>query len=96
MTETSRIPKRYLVDLHIPPDEWVRYYRGDASDVITRTRSGIRIRFPAAGLRAHVTRDGIHGTFVLEVDGSNRLVGVRPCVGLRTRTMRKGQRPDVH
>lgn len=65
--------RRYLVDLHIPSAELLRYYRGSASSVSAVDRRGRRLQFPARALRPFVTRDGIRGTFALEVDAGNRL-----------------------
>lgn len=72
---------RYLVDLHIPADELLRYYRGAASTVAAWDRYGRRLRFPAAVLRPFVTPSGVRGTFELEVDRNNRLQGIRRAPG---------------
>ena len=68
--------KRYVVDLSIPPEELLRYYRGGVTGVVGRARSGQRLRFPVARLRPFVTRHGVQGVFVLEVDGGHRLLGI--------------------
>ena len=65
--------RRFIVDLHIPADELLRYYRGTARGVVVRARSGERVRFPAEVLRGHVGRHGVQGTFSLSVDANNRL-----------------------
>lgn len=67
---------RYVVDLHIPTAELLRYYRGKANAVVVLARSGERVRFPADALRKYVDREGIRGTFSLSVDGANRLRGI--------------------
>lgn len=69
--------RRYVVELSIPADELLRYYRGTASVVMARDEYGRRVRFPAAALRPFVTRAGVHGRFALEVDGDDRLTGIR-------------------
>jgi len=69
----SALPRRYLVDLAIPPDEWLRYYRGGADAVVAVARSGERVRFPARLARPLVSASGVFGTLELWVDGSGRL-----------------------
>lgn len=64
---------RYVVDLHIPGDELLWYYRGAARGVLVTARSGERVRFPAEALRSFVGHDGVRGAFVLDVDTDNRL-----------------------
>jgi hypothetical protein len=65
--------RRYVVDLSIPAEELLRYYRGTASSVVAYDQYNRRLQFPAAGLRPFVTSAGVHGRFVLEVDRDNRL-----------------------
>tara|TARA_Y100001933_G_scaffold213400_1_gene218984 strand:- start:3048 stop:3266 length:219 start_codon:yes stop_codon:yes gene_type:complete len=65
--------RRYEVELNIPADEMLRYYRGGASSVVARDRYGRRLQFPAVALRPFVTAAGVRGRFVLHVDDANRL-----------------------
>jgi len=63
----------YLVDLAIPREEWLRYYRGGANAVVARARSGERLQFPARLARPLVGADGVSGTLELWVDAGGRL-----------------------
>ena len=67
----------FLVPLDISAEQFERLYRGTASDVLARDVHGVRIRFPAARLRAFVTRDGVQGLFVITVDANNKLIDIR-------------------
>ena len=67
---------RYVIDLQIPKAELMRFYQGSARGVIARARSGQRVQFPARVLRPFVAHDGVSGSFVLQVDGGNRLTGI--------------------
>lgn len=67
----------YTVRLAISPETFQRLYSGQASSVLAIDTQGRKIRFPASSLRRHVTRDGIHGVFVLQVDADNRLVTIQ-------------------
>lgn len=69
--------RRYLVDLDIPSEELLRYYRGAASAVVARDQYGRRVQFPAAALRPFVTTAGVRGRFVLEVGDDHRLRDIR-------------------
>lgn len=70
--------RRYVVDLSIPAEELLRYYRGTASCVVACDRYNRRLQFPAASLRPFVTSAGVHGRFILEVDPENRLRSLSP------------------
>ena len=69
--------RQYLVDLRIPASELLRYYRGSAASVSATDRYGRRLQFPAQALRPFVDRDGVHGTFSLQVDAENRLRSIQ-------------------
>ena len=68
--------RRYVVDLSIPSNQLLRYYRGAASAVVAYDQYGRRVRFPASALRPFVTAAGVHGRFVLQVDEHNRLSAI--------------------
>lgn len=65
--------RRYIVELNIPTDELLRYYRGAASSVVAHDRYGQRLQFPAVALRRFVTAGGVRGRFALTVNEHNRL-----------------------
>ena len=64
----------YHFSLSIPEHEYLRYYRGQARQVVVDTVEGATLRFPAAKLIKFVTRNGIYGEFRLECDENNRFV----------------------
>lgn len=57
-----------IVDISISADEYLKVYQGAARDVVTQSRDGRQIRFPAHILRRFVTRDGIRGSFCIYFD----------------------------
>lgn len=65
-----------VVDLNISADEYLRHYRG-VSTIVARARDGRRVQFPANLLRAHVSHNGVHGSFELQIDESAKLVNMR-------------------
>ena len=69
--------RRYEVPLSIDRDDYLRSYSGQASHIVARDVHGKMVQFPAVSLRPFVTHEGIRGTFVISVDGDNRLVDIR-------------------
>ena len=63
--------------LSLSAQHYLAYYRGAASKVAATAVDGRRVQFPAEHLRPFVTRDGIHGEFILEFDADNRFVALR-------------------
>ena len=51
------------VTLAISAQEYERFYRGQARNVICTAKDGRTIQFPAAILRQFLTHDGIYGDF---------------------------------
>jgi len=65
------------LQLHIPPERLLVWYRGAAAEVQATASDGRRVRFPARVLQPFVTRDGVHGAFVLRFDDQSRFVDIR-------------------
>jgi len=63
--------------LNIANEEYLRYYRGSAHNVLVMTWQGKKVQFPASALRPFVTNKGIQGHFVLVMDENNKLVELR-------------------
>jgi hypothetical protein len=60
--------KSIVFDLNIPREEWLKIYRGEATDVYTVSRDGRRVRFPAAILHKYVTHFGVTGVYEITFD----------------------------
>ena len=71
------MPSEFLVPLAISAEEYLRLYQGTAQTVIARDTRGLRLSFPAGALRPFVTRDGVHGLFVIRIDDNNKLIDIR-------------------
>ncbi len=63
--------------LSISREDYVRYYRGLARQVLVRSHDGRRIQFPARFLRPFVSHQGIRGEFRLLLDEANRLLDLQ-------------------
>jgi len=62
--------------LHLSTEQYHQYYCGEANQVQVVDQYNRRIQFPAGMLRKHVSRDGVHGEFILTYDNSNRLISL--------------------
>lgn len=69
--------RQFEITLNIPADEYLRMYRGEAETILALDTRGIPIQFPAAALRPFVTREGIHGKFLIRVDAASKLLDVQ-------------------
>jgi len=76
MAEQARA-RQFTLTLAISRADYERLYRGQASTVIARDTQGRTLRFPALSLRPFLSHSGIHGTFVISVDATNRLLNIR-------------------
>lgn len=66
----------YLVQLNISAEAYQRLYRGTVRNVLARDSRGLAVQFPASALRPFVTREGVHGLFLIRVDADNKLLGI--------------------
>lgn len=57
-----------IVDIGISADEYLRWYRGEATTISVKARNGQRVAFPADALRPFVTTDGVSGAFEIIFD----------------------------
>jgi hypothetical protein len=75
--DSLEIMNRYTIPLHISSEAYLDYYRGVARHVIARCVNGQTVQFPASLLQKFVTPEGIHGSFVLTVDESNKCIDLQ-------------------
>ena len=68
---------RYEFHLAISPEQYLDYYRGAVQHVIVRSTAGLTVQFPASLLQRFVTREGVHGAFVLVCDENNKCVDLQ-------------------
>lgn len=62
--------------LDIAPDEYLRYYQGEARHVVVRGHDGRTVQFPAGLLRRFLVHDGVRGEFRLRFDADNKLISL--------------------
>lgn len=64
------------IELDIPAEKYLRWYRGTAKEVMATSEDGRRVQFPASCLQRFVSPDGVHGTFVLTYDENFKFVSI--------------------
>ncbi|MBU2710175.1 DUF2835 domain-containing protein [Zooshikella harenae] len=65
------------VTLNISPEEYLRYYKGSAKQVLAHTFDGRSVSFPANILQRFLTHEGIQGQFVIEFDSEGHFKSVK-------------------
>ena len=68
--------RRFHCYLSIPPEEMLRYYRGEAQQVLVHTQEGLSVELAAAHLRPFITSSGISGHFELIVSSQNKFIAL--------------------
>lgn len=68
----------YEIRLSISRDKMMRYYQGNAKNVVTRARCGTTLQLAAKHLRPFLDHSGVHGVFRLTISSDNRLIGMEP------------------
>jgi hypothetical protein len=65
-----------IVDIAISPEEWIKLYRGEATDVHTTSRDGRSVRFPARILSRFFLEEGIRGSFLIRFDAAGKFSSI--------------------
>jgi len=58
--------------LVIEASDFERYYRGTARNILVTSATGLKIQFPANLLLPYVSRNGVHGNFLLNYDQNGK------------------------
>ena len=67
-----------ILDLNISAEKMLGYYRGEVRTVRARATNGQTVQFPVSVLQKHVSVDGIHGRFRMELDDHNKFIRLVP------------------
>lgn len=65
-----------IINIDISADEYLKLYKGQAKDVVTRAMDGRTVRFPAAILQPFVQRSGVKGRFRIVFDSKGKFQGI--------------------
>ena len=64
-------------ELHLSAEEYLQYYQGLAKAIHVRSKCGKTMQFSADKMRQFVLQEGIHGTFIMQLDDNNKFLSVR-------------------
>lgn len=67
----------YKFTLHLSVDEILYYYEGVAKSIQVTSDCGKTIRFPAEKMREFVLKDGVHGSFVIQLSDKNKFLAIK-------------------
>lgn len=68
-------------NISITPDQLLKYYRGQARNVVTTDSKGMSITFPVEVIRPFVTQSGVSGSFEMTVDENNKFIDIKKVAG---------------
>lgn len=63
--------------LHLSAEEYLQYYEGIVKSIQVQSHCGKIIQFPAEKMREFVLKDGVHGSFVMQLDDKNKFFSLR-------------------
>ena len=64
-------------NLHLSAEEYLQYYEGAAKYIQVRSSCGKTIQFSADKVRSFVLKDGVHGTFIIQLDDHHKFLSIR-------------------
>ena len=62
-----------IIDLALPAERYLAWYRGQAGRVVMRSRDGRSVSLPAHHLRPFLTHEGVYGSFVMRFTSEGKL-----------------------
>ncbi|MEZ2746460.1 DUF2835 domain-containing protein [Halopseudomonas bauzanensis] len=65
-----------IIDLALPAERYLAWYRGQAGRVVMRSRDGRSVSLPAHHLRPFLTHEGVYGSFVMRFTREGKLVSL--------------------
>lgn len=68
--------QQLIIDVALPAERYLAWYRGDAKRVLMRSRDGRSISLPAHHLRPFLTHEGVYGSFVMRFTSEGKMVSL--------------------
>lgn len=65
-----------IIDLALPAERYLAWYRGQAGRVVMRSRDGRSVSLPAHHLRPFLSHEGVYGSFVMRFTDEGKLVSL--------------------
>lgn len=72
--------QQLVVDIALPAERYLAWYRGQAGRVLMYSRDGRRVSLPAHHLRPFLTHEGVYGSFVMRITREGKLISLQRMV----------------
>ena len=72
--------QQLVVDIALPAERYLAWYRGHAERVLIYSRDGRRVSLPAHHLRPFLTHEGVYGSFIMRFTGEGKLISLQRLV----------------
>lgn len=72
--------QQLIVDVAVPAERYLAWYRGHADRVLMYSRDGRRVSLPAHHLRPFLSREGVYGSFVMRFTSDGKLISLERLV----------------
>ncbi|WP_373186530.1 DUF2835 domain-containing protein [Halopseudomonas sp.] len=72
--------QQLVVDIALPAERYLAWYRGQAGRVLMHSRDGRRVSLPAHHLRPFLTHEGVYGSFIMRFTGEGKLISLQRIV----------------
>lgn len=72
--------QQLIVDIAVPAERYLAWYRGHADRVLMHSRDGRRVSLPAHHLRPFLSREGVYGSFVMRFTSDGKLISLERLV----------------
>lgn len=72
----SSVMQQLIVDLALPAESYLAWYRGQAGRVLMHSRDGRSISLPAHHLRPFLSHEGVYGSFALKFTDEGKLLSL--------------------
>lgn len=69
--------QQLIVDIAVPAERYLAWYRGQADRVLMYSRDGRRVSLPAHHLRPFLSREGVYGSFVMRFTSEGKLISLQ-------------------
>ena len=69
--------QRITFTLAISADAFLAVYKGHAKNISTLAVDGRRLEFSAEKVKPFLSRDGVYGTFEMELGEGNKFIAIR-------------------
>ncbi|MFT2109623.1 DUF2835 family protein [Marinomonas sp. 2405UD68-3] len=68
---------KIVLDVSVSAFKFKEMYRGTVKNLMAKSRDGRNVQLPLQVFKSFVTHQGLYGTYEVEFDDKNKLVGVK-------------------